>query len=84
MPSGPDLLTETLQSKLSRRESSPDFDLHGGVQQVLHDVGMVTADCGGKLSFFGRDPIIPSSLQSRRRMQTKGAYHRPVRRQRAS
>ena len=63
MSCAPDLLTETLQSKLSKPESSPDFDLHGGVEQVLKDVGMVTADCGGKLSFFGRDPIIPSSFR---------------------
>src|ERR1700722_394464 len=63
MSCAPDLLTEILQSKLSKPESSPDFDLHGGVEQVLKDVGMVTADCGGKLSFFGRDPIIPSSFR---------------------
>ena len=63
MSCAPDLLTETLESKLSKPESSPDFDLHGGVEQVLKDVGMVTADCGGKLSFFGRDPIIPSSFR---------------------
>ena len=58
--SQPDLLTETLQSKLANPERSPDFDLHGGVNRVLKDVGMSTADSGGKLSFYGRDPIIPS------------------------
>src|SRR3984893_9580732 len=63
MSCAPDLLTETLHCKLSKPESSPDLDLHGGVEQVLKDVGMVTADCGGKLSFFGRDPIIPSSFR---------------------
>src|SRR6202795_2448372 len=63
MSCAPDLLTETLQSKLNKPESSADFDLHGAVEQVLKDVGMVTADCGGKLSFFGRDPIIPSSFR---------------------
>jgi len=58
--SQPDLLTETLQSKLANPERSSDFDLHGGVNQVLKDVGMSTADSGGKLNFYGRDPIIPS------------------------
>ena len=58
--SEPDLLTETLQSKLRNPERSPNFDLHGGVNQVLKDVGMSSADSGGKLTFYGRDPIIPS------------------------
>jgi crotonobetainyl-CoA:carnitine CoA-transferase CaiB-like acyl-CoA transferase len=56
----PDLLTETLQSKLANPERSSNFDLHGGVNQVLKDVGMSTADSGGKITFYGRDPIIPS------------------------
>ena len=59
----PDLLTEALQSKLSKPESCPDFDLHDGVEQVLRDVGMTAADSGGKLTFFGRDPIIPSPIR---------------------
>jgi crotonobetainyl-CoA:carnitine CoA-transferase CaiB-like acyl-CoA transferase len=57
---GPDLLTETIVSKLGNPETSSDFDFHGGVNQVLKDVGMSTADSGGRLSFYGRDPIIPS------------------------
>src|SRR5215469_15260211 len=55
-----DLLSEILQSKLGNPETSSDFDLHGGVNQVLKDVGMSTADSGGRLSFYGCDPIIPS------------------------
>ncbi len=58
-----DLLTETLQSKLSNPESCPDFDLHHGLNQVLEDVGMTTADSGGKLTFYGSDPIVPSRLR---------------------
>lgn len=58
-----DLLTETLQSKLSNPESCPDFDLHYGLNQVLEDVGMTTADGGGKLTFYGSDPIVPSRLR---------------------
>jgi crotonobetainyl-CoA:carnitine CoA-transferase CaiB-like acyl-CoA transferase len=55
-----DLLTETIQSKLDHPERSSDFDLHRGVDQVLKDIGMSTADSGGKITFYGRDPIIPS------------------------
>ena len=56
----PDVLTDKLQSKLNNPERSSDFDLHGGVNDVLKDVGMSTADSGGSLAFYGQDPIIPS------------------------
>src|SRR5215475_8221637 len=55
-----DLLTETLLSKLGNPEHSSDIDLHAATNQVLKDVGMSTADSGGKVTFYGRDPIIPS------------------------
>src|SRR5499425_204830 len=56
----PDLLTETLLSKLGNPERSSDIDLHAATNQVLKDVGMSTTDSGGKVTFYGRDPIIPS------------------------
>ena len=49
----PDLLTETLQSKLGNPERSSNFDLHSGVNRVLEDVGMSTTDSGGKLERNG-------------------------------
>ena len=60
---GPDLLTKTVVSKLGNPETSSDFDFHGAVDDVLRDVGLSTADSGGKLTFYGRDPIIPSRLR---------------------
>jgi hypothetical protein len=57
-PSDP--LTKALEYQLSHHATSPDFDLHRGVNEVLTHVGMTTADSGGKLSFYGADPIIPS------------------------
>ena len=59
----PDLLTEALQSKFGSPERSSNFDLHDGVNLVLKDVGMSAADSGGKLTFYGRDPIIPSPFR---------------------
>ena len=44
-----DLLTEAIQSKLGNPERSSDIDLHAATNQVLKDVGMSTADSGGKL-----------------------------------
>jgi len=61
--SRPNPLTETLQSKLSNPERHSGFDLHAGVNQVLNDVGLSTADTGGKLTFYGSDPILQSPLR---------------------
>ena len=56
-------LTEVLEGRLSYPATSPDFDLKKGVNEVLADVGMTSDDCGGELSFYGRDPILPSPLR---------------------
>jgi len=59
----PDALAETILSKLARPATSADFDLHGATDDVLKYVGMTSADSGGALSFYGRDPIIPSAFR---------------------
>src|SRR5215831_334339 len=59
----PDLLTEKIASKLGKPETSSDFDFQGAVNHVLKDIGLSTADSGGKLTFYGRDPIIPSPFR---------------------
>ena len=56
-------LTETLQSKLSNPATASDFDLYGGVSELLKEVGMTVADSGGKLTFYGQDPIVPSPIR---------------------
>jgi hypothetical protein len=58
-----DGLTESLKSKLNAPASSPEFDLKAATDDVLKDVGLTTADSGGKLSFYGSDPILPSSIR---------------------
>src|SRR5215510_7932533 len=59
----PETLTETLQSKRSNPATASDVDLHRSVNEVLKDVGLTAADSGGKLTFYGQDPIIPSTLR---------------------
>jgi crotonobetainyl-CoA:carnitine CoA-transferase CaiB-like acyl-CoA transferase len=56
-------LTTALEHQLSHPATSPDFDLHQGVNEILADVGLTTADSGGKLSFYGQDPILPSQFR---------------------
>jgi hypothetical protein len=56
-------LTDALQTKLQNPATSPEFDFHGAVDQVLADVGLTAKDSGGKLTFYGQDPIVPSSFK---------------------
>ena len=58
-----DRLTAVLEDRLSHPATSPDFDLKKGVNEVLADVGLTSDDCGGELSFYGRDPILQSPLR---------------------
>src|SRR6516165_10072124 len=55
-----DPLTKALEYQLSHPATSSDFDLHRGLNEVLANVGMTTSDSGGKLTFYGADPILPS------------------------
>ncbi|MGA2850438.1 MAG: CoA transferase [Terracidiphilus sp.] len=63
MTSTPDFLTSTLEKKLSQPETSPDYDFHGGVNEILADVCMTVEDSGGALAFYGSDPIVPSPIR---------------------
>jgi crotonobetainyl-CoA:carnitine CoA-transferase CaiB-like acyl-CoA transferase len=56
-------LTDLLQTKLQNPATSPEFDFHDAVDQVLADVGLTARDSGGKLTFYGQDPIVPSSFK---------------------
>lgn len=55
-------VAETIVDKLNNPSTSPDFNFHEGVNQVLADVGMSAADSGGELTFYGQDPIVPSRI----------------------
>jgi crotonobetainyl-CoA:carnitine CoA-transferase CaiB-like acyl-CoA transferase len=59
----PDRLTNSIVDKLNNPATSPDFDFHKGMNQVLADVGMSAADCGGQVTFYGQDPIVPSRIR---------------------
>src|SRR5262249_3322613 len=52
-----------LEEKLSHPATSAEFDYHKNVNEVLADVGLTTADSGGKLTFYGKDPILASPLR---------------------
>jgi crotonobetainyl-CoA:carnitine CoA-transferase CaiB-like acyl-CoA transferase len=60
---GRQTLTETLEAKLANPATSSELDLHKALNDVLADVGLTAADAGGKVTFYGRDPIIVSSFR---------------------
>jgi hypothetical protein len=56
-------LTETLTSNLSNPVSSFEFELNAVLESVLSGVGLSAAESGGKIMFYGKDPIVPSCLR---------------------
>src|SRR2546428_10027296 len=67
-----DRLTETLEEKLSHPATSPDFDLHAATSEVLKDIGLTTADTGGKLTFYGSDPVRDAGRSRSGRKKRRG------------
>ena len=56
-------LTETLESNLNNPVSSTEFDLYAALDGVLDGVGLRASDSGGKITFYGKDPIVSSRLR---------------------
>jgi crotonobetainyl-CoA:carnitine CoA-transferase CaiB-like acyl-CoA transferase len=63
MSSTNDVLTKTLISNLNTPVSSSEFDLYTALDKVLSGVGLSVADSGGKITFYGKDPIVPSRFR---------------------
>jgi crotonobetainyl-CoA:carnitine CoA-transferase CaiB-like acyl-CoA transferase len=56
-------LTQTLLHNLANRMTSSNFDLVRDTNDVLSIVGASAEDCGGKLSFYGADPVAQSVVR---------------------
>ncbi|MFM0321452.1 CoA transferase [Caballeronia glebae] len=52
-----------IRRALANRTKSDDFDIHNQVEAVLNGIGASLNEFGGELSFYGKDPIIPSVLR---------------------
>src|SRR6202790_5375949 len=57
------VLTQTLKTRPTTPVSSPEFDLRAGFDDVPGDVGLAAAGSGGKLPFYGAEPIVPSPIR---------------------
>ena len=56
-------LTETIRSNLNNPVSSSEFELYNVLENVLSGIGLSAADGGGKITFYGKDPIVPSRFR---------------------
>ncbi|MDF2514938.1 MAG: carnitine dehydratase [Sphingobacterium sp.] len=56
-------LTKALQYQLTNRSTSSDIDLNTEIEALLNSVGASASETGGTLSFYGKDPIIPSVVR---------------------
>lgn len=55
--------TQQLEYNLANRATDSDFDLAAETEALLGSVGATSAESGGALSFYGKDPIVPSVVR---------------------
>lgn len=55
--------TQALEFNLANRATSSEFDLAGETEALLNSVGASGSEFGGRLSFYGRDPIAPTVMR---------------------
>ena len=48
-----------------------EFDATAALDDLLADVGLSAADAGGRVTFAGQDPIIPSRHRLARRLGSR-------------
>ena len=58
-----DQLEAKIRQHLANRTVTDEFDLHGETEAVLNSIGASLSEFGGELSFYGKDPIVPSVLR---------------------
>lgn len=56
-------LEKLIREHLQKRAINSEFDLHTETERLLNTIGASLEEFGGDLSFYGKDPIIPSVLR---------------------
>ncbi|MGY4979186.1 CoA transferase [Streptomyces sp. 900105755] len=57
-------LTDRIQHNIDNPLTDDDgFDIHEALRAVLASVGLRPDDTGGKITFLGRDPVVPSIMR---------------------
>ncbi|MBU0439350.1 CoA transferase [Staphylococcus succinus] len=57
------LKNKLLYNYKNRINEDDDFNIYNELEKLLNDIGYSIDDAGGKLSFYGKDPIQPSTLR---------------------
>ncbi|WP_423809805.1 CoA transferase [Priestia koreensis] len=55
-----DMLNDAYHNPIKKDDG---FDIYKELEKVLADVGLSPEDAGGNISFYGKDPIAPSTLR---------------------
>lgn len=59
-----DQLTKSIvKANENRLTDNRDFDIYQELENVLQGVGLSAKDSGGSITFYGEDPIVPSTLR---------------------
>ncbi|RZU46403.1 CoA transferase family III [Streptomyces sp. BK022] len=57
-------LTKRIRHALENPATSDEFDFDGHLEEILREVGLTPADCGGSVSFTGgADPLVPGRFR---------------------
>ncbi|MGN5377499.1 hypothetical protein ACQ4WX_06600 [Streptomyces lasalocidi] len=57
-------LTDRIQKAIANPITHDDgFDIHEALREILSSVGLHPTDSGGKITFIGSDPIVPSIMR---------------------
>ncbi|MGW4365592.1 CoA transferase [Nocardia takedensis] len=56
-------LTERLTAAVAHPATDDAFDPHRELEQVLAGIGQTADDAGGRITFLGADPVVPSTLR---------------------
>ncbi|WP_253948178.1 hypothetical protein [Priestia megaterium] len=59
-----DQLTKSIvKANENRLTDNSDFDIYQELENVLQGVGLSAKDSGGNITFYGEDPVVPSTLR---------------------
>lgn len=56
-------LTERINAAIAAPARDDAFDVLAALDGLLSGIGMSATDCGGRITFAGADPVVPSSLR---------------------
>jgi crotonobetainyl-CoA:carnitine CoA-transferase CaiB-like acyl-CoA transferase len=56
-------LTERIAATVEKPATDDAFDIHAALDELLAGIGLTSSDAGGRITFAGADPVVPSPLR---------------------